>query len=79
MNVSWNEMSLSLSKATDVSHVHFPDKLPNKLERNPMANETYISPISFLKGDNLGHVFSGLAFNYLTSEPKCKPQLQSTQ
>lgn len=44
-----------------------------------MANETYISPISFLKGNNLGHIFSELVFNYLTSEPKCKPQLQSTQ
>lgn len=44
-----------------------------------MTNETYISPISFIKGNNLGHILSGLAFNDLTFEPKCKPQLQSTQ
>lgn len=44
-----------------------------------MAYEAHISPIPFIKGNNLGHVFNKLVFNYPISEPKCKQQLQSTQ
>lgn len=57
MNVSWNEgefFSLSMT----ISHVYFPGKFPNKLWRDPMASETYISLILFIKGNNLGHMYS---------------------
>lgn len=41
-----------------IFHIHFLDKFPNELGRDPMANETYLSQIPFIKGSNLGHISS---------------------
>lgn len=39
VNVSWSEVeSFFLSIDTTIFYVRFPDKFPNKLGRDPMAN-----------------------------------------